>query len=65
MSSPVQTPSPTPAASNTATTTATAGVDGKGILITEPAMRQLGTLMASQGGEKVLRVGVRPVAAAA
>jgi iron-sulfur cluster assembly accessory protein len=34
-------------------------VDGKGILITEPAMRQLGTLMASQGGEKVLRVGVR------
>ena len=35
------------------------GVDGRGILITEPAMRQLGTLMASQGGDKVLRVGVR------
>ena len=53
MSSPVQTPSAT------AAVTATAGVDGKGILITEPAMRQLGTLMASQGGDKVLRVGVR------
>jgi iron-sulfur cluster assembly accessory protein len=67
MSSPVQTPSATSAATvttsaaptATATVTATAGVDGKGILITEPAMRQLGTLMASQGGEKVLRVGVR------
>jgi iron-sulfur cluster assembly accessory protein len=61
MSSPVQTPSATSAATVTTgvTTAATAGVDGKGILITEPAMRQLGTLMASQGGEKVLRVGVR------
>jgi iron-sulfur cluster assembly accessory protein len=65
MSSPVQTPSATSAATVTTTVTtgvtaaATAGVDGKGILITEPAMRQLGTLMASQGGEKVLRVGVR------
>ncbi len=63
MSSPVQTPSATSAAgattTATATVTATAGVDGKGILITEPAMRQLGALMASQGGEKVLRVGVR------
>jgi iron-sulfur cluster assembly accessory protein len=35
------------------------GRDGKGILITEPAMRQLGTLMAQQGGDTVLRVGVR------
>jgi iron-sulfur cluster assembly accessory protein len=63
MSSPVQTPSATATpeadAATTVTATATAGVDGKGILITEPAMRQLGTLMASQGGEKVLRVGVR------
>ncbi len=70
MSSPVQSPSSAPTASATtpgsaapaaipATVTATAGVDGKGILITEPAMRQLGALMASQGGEKVLRVGVR------
>ena len=33
--------------------------DGKGILITEPAMKQLATLMAQQGSDKVLRVGVR------
>ncbi len=61
MSSPVQTPSATatPEADAATTVTAMAGVDGKGILITEPAMRQLGTLMASQGGDKVLRVGVR------
>ncbi len=59
MSSSVQIPSAIPAADAATTVTATAGVDGKGILITEPAMRQLGTLMASQVGEKVLRVGVR------
>ncbi len=68
MSSPTQTPIPSPAATLAAAETASqtaevavthTGVDGKGILITEPAMRQLGTLMASQGGEKVLRVGVR------
>ena len=35
------------------------GRDGKGILITEPAMKQLGVLMTQQGSEKVLRVGVR------
>jgi len=35
------------------------GRDGKGILITEPAMRQLAALMSQQGQEKVLRVGVR------
>jgi iron-sulfur cluster assembly accessory protein len=35
------------------------GVDGRGILITEPAMRQLATLMQQQGDAKVLRVGVR------
>ena len=33
--------------------------DGKGILITEPAMRQLATLIGQQGEGKVLRVGVR------
>ncbi|QPN62167.1 iron-sulfur cluster assembly accessory protein [Synechococcus sp. CBW1004] len=35
------------------------GVDGRGILITEPAMRQLASLMQQQGDDKVLRVGVR------
>ncbi len=35
------------------------GRDGKGILITEPAMKQLAVLMAQQGSDKVLRVGVR------
>jgi len=33
--------------------------DGKGIQITEPAMKQLGALMQGQGEAKVLRVGVR------
>jgi len=33
--------------------------DGKGIQITEPAMKQLANLMAQQGTGKVLRVGVR------
>ncbi|MFQ6539909.1 MULTISPECIES: iron-sulfur cluster assembly accessory protein [Aphanothece] len=33
--------------------------DGKGILITEPAMRQLAALIVQQGEGKVLRVGVR------
>jgi iron-sulfur cluster assembly accessory protein len=35
------------------------GVDGRGIQITEPAMRQLATLVGQQGENKVLRVGVR------
>jgi iron-sulfur cluster assembly accessory protein len=35
------------------------GVDGRGIQITEPAMRQLATLVGQQGEGKVLRVGVR------
>jgi len=35
------------------------GRDGKGILITESAMKQLATLLPSQGEGKVLRVGVR------
>ncbi|MCP9809932.1 iron-sulfur cluster assembly accessory protein [Cyanobium sp. HWJ4-Hawea] len=33
--------------------------DGKGILVTEPAMKQLGNLMQQQGANQVLRVGVR------
>ncbi|SBO44810.1 iron-sulfur cluster assembly accessory protein [Cyanobium sp. NIES-981] len=33
--------------------------DGKGILITEPAMKQLGALISQQGEGRVLRVGVR------
>jgi iron-sulfur cluster assembly accessory protein len=49
-------PEATPAAAPTATFT---GVDGKGILISEPAMKQLGALMAQQGAGMVLRVGVR------
>ncbi|MDM7954426.1 MAG: iron-sulfur cluster assembly accessory protein [Cyanobium sp. CZS 25K] len=62
MSSSVQAPDSSATAAVTPASEATVthtGVDGKGILITEPAMRQLGTLMASQGGDKVLRVGVR------
>jgi iron-sulfur cluster assembly accessory protein len=35
------------------------GVDGRGIQITESAMRQLATLVGQQGEGKVLRVGVR------
>ena len=35
------------------------GRDGKGILITESAIKQLATLIPSQGDGKVLRVGVR------
>jgi len=35
------------------------GRDGKGIQITESAMKQLGTLLPQQGAGKVLRVGVR------
>ena len=33
--------------------------DGKGILITEPAMKQLAKLCGEQGENQVLRVGVR------
>jgi Fe-S cluster assembly iron-binding protein IscA len=33
--------------------------DGKGIQITEPAMKQLAALMQQQGAGQVLRVGVR------
>ncbi|MEB3235173.1 MAG: iron-sulfur cluster assembly accessory protein [Cyanobacteriota bacterium] len=47
-----------PPAEATATATFTAK-DGKGILISEPAMKQLAQLMGQQGAGKVLRVGVR------
>ncbi|MEB3321999.1 MAG: iron-sulfur cluster assembly accessory protein [Synechococcaceae cyanobacterium] len=36
-----------------------AGDDGRGILITDPALRQLAQLVRQQGEDKVLRVGVR------
>jgi iron-sulfur cluster assembly accessory protein len=36
-----------------------AGVDGKGILITETARRQLALLLTQQGSGRLLRVGVR------
>lgn len=35
------------------------GVDGRGVQITQPAMRQLATLVAQQGQGNILRVGVR------
>jgi iron-sulfur cluster assembly accessory protein len=35
------------------------GVDGRGILITDTAMRQLAQLIRQQGDDRVLRVGVR------
>jgi len=50
MSSEIASPPPAPTVT---------GRDGKGILITEPALRQLTALMAQQGPDKVLRVGVR------
>ena len=44
---------------STTTSKPRAGVDGKGILITESARRQLGVLLAQQGEGRLLRVGVR------
>jgi iron-sulfur cluster assembly accessory protein len=41
------------------TITTHTGRDGRGILISEPAMQQLAVLMHQQGESKVLRVGVR------
>ena len=35
------------------------GVNGRGILISDPAMRQLAQLIRQQGDDRVLRVGVR------
>jgi iron-sulfur cluster assembly accessory protein len=45
--------------STTAPPTTHTAIDGKGVLITEPAMRQLAALMQQQGSDKLLRVGVR------
>ena len=56
------TSAPATTADNAVTPAAAAphtGVDGRGILISEPAMRQLAALMQQQGDAKVLRVGVR------
>ncbi len=50
--------SPVAAQTNPAPETHTAR-DGKGVLITAPAMKQLAALMQQQGNGKVLRVGVR------
>jgi iron-sulfur cluster assembly accessory protein len=53
-------PAPTAPAPVEAAAPAThTGRDGKGILITESAMKQLATLLPAQGEGKVLRVGVR------
>ena len=46
-------------ATSEAPTATFTGIDGKGILITEPAMKQLARLMQQQGDAKLLRVGVR------
>ena len=45
--------------STTSTAPAHTATDGKGILITEPAMQQLATLCRDQGENQVIRVGVR------
>ncbi|MFW6732185.1 MAG: HesB/IscA family protein [Synechococcus sp.] len=44
---------------STITSEPRAGVDGKGILITEAARRQLALLLGQQGSGRLLRVGVR------
>ncbi|MEB3238584.1 MAG: iron-sulfur cluster assembly accessory protein [Cyanobacteriota bacterium] len=44
---------------STTTSEPRAGVDGKGILITEVARRQLALLLGQQGSGRLLRVGVR------
>jgi iron-sulfur cluster assembly accessory protein len=59
MSSPTtDAPAPTQEAAAAPVATHT-GKDGKGIRITEPAMKQLAALMQQQGNDKLLRVGVR------
>jgi iron-sulfur cluster assembly accessory protein len=62
MTAETATPVPTAASSTAPSATPPAthtGRDGKGIQVTEPAMKQLAALMAQQGAGKVLRVGVR------
>jgi iron-sulfur cluster assembly accessory protein len=49
----------TPASASPPTVATHIGVDGRGIQITETAMRQLASLVEQQGEGKVLRVGVR------
>ena len=62
----MQDPVPVPPMSSIETTAETATAseshtakDGKGILITGPAMQQLARLCSDQGSQQVLRVGVR------
>ena len=45
--------------STTTTSITHSALDGKGILITDPAMQQLAKLCRDQGDDQVLRVGVR------
>jgi len=45
--------------SPTATSITHTALDGKGILISDPAMQQLAKLCRDQGADQVLRVGVR------
>jgi iron-sulfur cluster assembly accessory protein len=53
-------PAPAPSAAlETASAAPHTAKDGKGILVTEPAMKQLAALMQQQGEAKLLRVGVR------
>lgn len=53
-------PQPVAAAASAANPAAThTGVDGRGILISDAAMRQLAQLIRQQGDNRVLRVGVR------
>jgi iron-sulfur cluster assembly accessory protein len=49
----------TPTAAGTVAAAAHTDRDGRGILISESAMRQLAGLMQQQGEAKILRVGVR------
>ncbi|MEB3260980.1 MAG: iron-sulfur cluster assembly accessory protein [Cyanobacteriota bacterium] len=56
---PLDTGAAAPAAPASSEAATHIGIDGRGIRITEPAMRQLAMLMGQQGEGKVLRVGVR------
>jgi iron-sulfur cluster assembly accessory protein len=59
MSSPTTDASPLTQEAPTPAVPTHTGRDGKGIRITEPAMKQLAALMQQQGTDMLLRVGVR------
>ncbi|MEX1316572.1 MAG: iron-sulfur cluster assembly accessory protein [Synechococcaceae cyanobacterium] len=59
MSTDLATPKATAETATTQPAAAHTARDGKGILISEPAMKQLAALVRQQGADKVLRVGVR------